>query len=68
MDMAKGIKGSGPTEDKPIRTTFLIRPSLISKLKFIAFKDGTSQTAIIDKQLSEYVEKWEKKHGEAKLK
>ncbi len=65
--MAKGVKGSGPTEDVPQRTTIIIKPSIIYKLKFIALKDKTSQTAIIDSLLSDYVVKWEKKNGEVKL-
>jgi hypothetical protein len=61
--MAKGIKGSGPTEDVPTRTTLIIRPSIIRKLKYIALADGTTQTAIIDGELTDYVAKWEKKNG-----
>ncbi len=65
--MAKGIKGSGPTEDVPQRTSIIIKPSIIYKLKFIALKDKTSQTAIIDGLLADYVAKWEKKNGEISL-
>jgi hypothetical protein len=61
--MAKGIKGSGPTDDIPARTTFIIRPSVTEKLKYIALMDKTTQTAIIDKLLSGFVERWEKKNG-----
>lgn len=62
--MAKGIKGSGPTEDIPQRTTIIIKPSIIYKLKFIALKDKTTQTAIIDSIAAEYIAKWEKKNGD----
>lgn len=65
--MAKGVKGSGPTEDMPVRTSFIIKPSIIRKLKRIALDDDTTQTAIVDKLLSEYILKWEKKNGEIKL-
>lgn len=66
--MAKGVKGSGPKEDVPARTSFILRPSLTSKLKYIAVVDQTTQTAIIDRLLSDYIEKWEKKNGEIPMK
>jgi|GEM_PF-4404670 len=61
--MAKGVKGSGPTEDIPARTSFVIRPSITNKLKYIALMDQTTQTEIIGKLLTDYIEKWEKKNG-----
>jgi len=66
--MAKGVKGSGPTEDVPTRTTFIIRPSIISKLKYIALMEQTTQTAIIDKLLADYIDKYEKKNGPIPIK
>lgn len=66
--MAKGIKGSGPKDDIPARTTFIIKPSITEKLKYIALIDKTTQTAILDKTLSNYIEKWEKKNGSINLK
>lgn len=66
--MAKGIKGSGPTEDVPVRTSLIVRPSVIQKLKYIALMDRSTQTAIIDGLLNEYIAKWEKKNGEIPVK
>ena len=66
--MAKGIKGSGPTEDIPARTSYLLKPSKTQKLKHIAFVDGTTQTAILDQLLGDYIAKWEKKNGTIPLK
>ena len=61
--MAKGIKGSGPTEDVPTRTTLIIRPSVIKKMKVMAAMGGTTQTALVDEALTDYIAKWEKKNG-----
>lgn len=61
--MAKGVKGSGPKEDAPVRTSFIIKPSVTSKLKYIALIDRTTQTEIVDKLLTDYIDKWEKKNG-----
>ena len=61
--MAKGIKGSGPKEDVPIRTSMIIKPSIVRKLKIIAAHDNTTQTAIVDILASDYIAKWEKKNG-----
>jgi hypothetical protein len=66
--MAKGVKGSGPTEDVPVRTTIIIRPSIIYKLKYIALHDKTSQTAILDGLAEDYIAKWEKKNGSIQMK
>ena len=65
--MAKGIKGSSPTEDIPVRTSFNIKPSITKNLKRIALEDNTNQTAILETALSEFIAKWEKKHPDIKL-
>lgn len=65
--MAKGIKGSGVKEDIPIRTSMIIKPSLIRKLKYIALKDNVTQTAIVDSLVSGFIADWEKKNGEIKI-
>lgn len=65
--MAKGIKGSGPIEDIPIRTSMIIKPSIIRKLKIIVAHEATTQTAIVENLLSDYIAKYEKKNGEIKL-
>lgn len=62
--MAKGIKGSTPSEeDKPHKTTFIVDPALMKKVRYIALMDETEMTGIVKEALSDYVQKWEKKNG-----
>ncbi len=65
--MAKGVKGSSPTEDIPVRTSFIIKPSITRKLKRIALEDNTTQTAIVDKLLTDYITEWQRNHPKFKL-
>lgn len=37
------------------------------KLKYVALVDQTTQTEIVDKLLSDYIDKWEKKNGQIPL-
>lgn len=49
------------------KASFNLRPDIIKKLRYVAVVDETTQTDIVDKLLSEYIEKWQKKHGEIPL-
>ncbi|MDQ3844207.1 MAG: hypothetical protein M3342_09365 [Bacteroidota bacterium] len=62
--MAKGRKGSSPTEDAPKRTSIVIRPSRWEKVKYIAFMEKREISEIIDELLDEAIKKYEKKNGE----
>lgn len=46
------------------KASFNLKPELVKKLRYISLMDETTQTVIIDKLLTDYIEKWEKKNGE----
>lgn len=62
--MAKGIKGSGPSEnEKPQRTSLSITPEKTKKLKYIALMENTNITALVNEALQARIELYEKKNG-----
>lgn len=60
--MAKGVKGSTP-QDAPKRTSFNVRPSLINKAKYIAWKENKDMSTLVNEGLEEVIKKYEKKNG-----
>jgi hypothetical protein len=67
--MAKGVRGSSPREeDKPKRTTLIMQPAVLKKIKRIAFEEETEMTKIVDQALNDYITKYEKKHGPVPVK
>lgn len=50
------------------KASFNLRPEIIRKLKYAALIDQTTQTAILDKLLTDFIDKWEKKNGPIPLK
>lgn len=65
--MAKGVKGSSPTEDVPVRTSYNIRPSITLKMKYIALVEKTNVTALQEQLFTDFIRRWEKKNGEIKI-
>jgi hypothetical protein len=61
--MAKTTK---TTTDKLI--AFRIQAPLLKKLKYIAFQEETTQTALVENAIIEIIAKYEKKHGEIPVK
>jgi hypothetical protein len=63
--MAKATKPNlkPKEEDKPTKTSFNLKPSLMKKLKYISWKSEQSQTELVDKALNDLVNIWEKKNG-----
>lgn len=61
--MAKANATKQDTIKKDTAVTFRLEPELIKKMKFVAFTDETTQTAIVDQALKDYFAKWEKKNG-----
>jgi hypothetical protein len=65
--MAKASKNEKPKDKKSL---FNIKPELKHKLEFIVWKESAkqpervTQTDIINKLLAEFIDKWEKKHGD----
>lgn len=56
--MAKQIDPPGKE-----RTSLYVSADILRGIKYIAFAESTSQTSIMDKALSEFIERWEKKNG-----
>ncbi len=50
------------------KASFNLRPALVKQLKYVALMESKTQTEIIDKLLSDYVDKWEKKNGKIPVK
>jgi hypothetical protein len=50
------------------KSLFTINPTAKKQLRYIAFMMETTQTEILNKALSEYIQKWEKKNGPVPLK
>jgi hypothetical protein len=65
--MAKTVKNN---EDKTAKTSFMLRPSINRKMKFICLQDSNYKTpsVIIDQALNEFIAKWEKKNGAIQIK
>lgn len=56
--------GSAERRENGERTTFIISPSLMRKVKAIAVREHLTMTDIIDFAIKEIVERYEKLHGE----
>lgn len=56
-----------PDQEEVGKTSFWLRKGISKKLKYIALKDNTTQTEIVDRVLGEFVEKWERKNGSINL-
>lgn len=50
------------------KTSMYIESGKLDKLKFISFMDRKTQTDVFDEAFSDYIAKWEKKHGPAERK
>lgn len=67
--MAKGVKGSTPTDlNRPVRTTVISTYTRQEKLRYIAFMEKTDMTSIINKAIDEVITKYEKKNGPVPVK
>ena len=63
--MAKGVKGSSPsTDDKPVKTSFMINPVLMKKVRYISLMEEKDITDLVDEGLKHVVQQYEKKNGE----
>lgn len=57
-------KNTSSTEKKKTKAaTFKFDPDVLWGLQYVSLMDQESQSDIIGKALTEYLEKWEKKHG-----
>jgi hypothetical protein len=65
--MAKGVKGSTDPDNKPVRTSFVILPSTMKKIRFIALMEERDITSIVDEGLNVVIKRYEKAHGPVKL-
>ncbi len=55
--------------DEPtVKASFNLRPALVKQLKYIALMDETTQTEILNTQLSKFVQEWEKRNGKIPVK
>jgi hypothetical protein len=64
--MAKGVKGSTPPdEEKPVKTSFAIKPTVMQKLHYIKLFDKKKPeiTELVNEGLEYVINKFEKKHG-----
>jgi hypothetical protein len=50
------------------RHTYFITPTLVRKIKIIAVQEGGSEASHVERAITDYITKWEKKNGEIKLK
>jgi len=67
--MAKGVKGSTPTNDNaPARTTYISTVGRLRKLKYMAFMEKTNATAIINESVDKAIAKYEKDNGPIPIK
>ncbi len=67
--MAKGVKGSTPTDlNRPVKTTFNSTYLRMEKLRYIAFMGKTDMTSIINDQIDKVIAKYEKENGEIPVK
>jgi tartrate dehydratase alpha subunit/fumarate hydratase class I-like protein len=55
-------------EFETIKASYNLRPDRVKKLRKIAAQEELTQTEIMDKIISEYIDKWEKKNGPITLK
>ena len=46
-----------------LKASFNIKPEPIKRLRYGALMDETTQTDIVDKLLTDFLEKWDKKNG-----
>lgn len=60
--MAKGVRGSTP-EDKPVRTSFNIPPSVKNKARYVALMENKDLSKLVVEGLNEVIGKYEKKNG-----
>jgi predicted transcriptional regulator len=65
--MAKAAKSEGGNEQEKERTTIYLRKDLYKKVKYVAFKEESNNTAVIEQALEDFFGKYEKKNGEIKL-
>jgi hypothetical protein len=62
--MAKGIKGSTPTDmNKPARTTFISTYERMEKMRYIAFMEKRDMTSIINEAIDKIIVKNEKQYS-----
>jgi hypothetical protein len=50
-------------EYETVKASFNIKPELLKKLRYISVVDEETQTEIINRLLTDHIEKWEKKKG-----
>lgn len=62
--MAKGVKGSSPAADKKaIRTSFIIDPVLMKKIRYIALMEEHDITTVVNGALIKMIVEYERKIG-----
>jgi hypothetical protein len=67
--MAKGIKGSSPSEEnRPVKTSIVLLPATMKKVRYMALMEEREISSIIDEALQEKIKQYEKKNGPIPLK
>lgn len=62
--MAKGIKGSSPTDaDKKAKTSFITTYEKMEKLRYVAFMSKREIGAVLNDALDIVIAKYEKENG-----
>lgn len=67
--MAKGKKGSSPPEEnKPVKTSLVINPVVMKKIRYVALNEETEISQVVDEYLRLGLAQYEKKNGEIPVK
>lgn len=64
----EGRKRGRPKKDnKGERSTFIVDPEIMKKIKYICLVDGKMQMEVIDEALTNYIKSWEADNGRIRL-
>lgn len=67
--MAKGVKGSTPTDlHRPARTSVISTHFRLEKMRYISFMEKKDMTTYINEAFDKAIAKYEKEHGEIPVK
>ena len=64
---AKDNSKDGVVSPAEVRATFIVSPMLVRKLKLIGTLENRKHKDIVGAALSEYIERWEKRHPAVSL-
>jgi hypothetical protein len=62
--MAKGVRGSTPSEEnKPLKTSLVVQPVTMKKIRFIALMEEKEISSLVEEGFQEVIKRYEKKKG-----